>query len=98
MKKECEECDRIGQECLFKGFDNWGDDIRTRNEVILCSNGSNSSLLGHRFKKLIVPRLPTREEKREKQLRSRVFLKGPVHELINLEYNCFNAAKLKSVV
>jgi len=34
----------------------------------------------------------------EKQLRSRVFLKGPVHELINLEYNCFNAAKLNSVV
>ncbi|KAK3749107.1 hypothetical protein QZH41_007073 [Actinostola sp. cb2023] len=21
MKKECEECDRIGQECLFQGFD-----------------------------------------------------------------------------
>ncbi|KAK3732383.1 hypothetical protein QZH41_006440, partial [Actinostola sp. cb2023] len=31
LVEECEECDRIGQECMFKGFDNWGDDIRTRD-------------------------------------------------------------------
>jgi len=110
----------------FRLAENGGDDIRTPNEVILCSNGSNSFRLPTRSavssccieREAVVFNMQKRNDVVSKashrslpfkhahftykRIRrfvwvhselSRVFLKGPVHELINLEHHWFNAAK-----